>query len=339
MGFQRLVNTSPAPGVVGDWASRNPRATFDAGPGGLVAGNGIQVDPSGGLSPNPSLAGVVVGRFAWATSSPADPDGGPTQVNNFGLGAPTGFVHREEQALITAYLADSTMIIPQGFGVVLMIAGDVWVKNEGTTQCLPGYQAVASFSNGAVSFQAPGGSAPATNSATSTVTAETFTASGFLLGNTLYVANVSAGTMYAGATISGTNIVSGTMLVANMGTQNIGGTNYTLWSVNIPEQSAGSQGSPITIAGTYGLLTLGGAPSNGNFIVGGVISGTGVVAGTQITALVSGSGGAGSTFVVNNNTTVGSTTITETLGYLTKWYAQSSALPGEIAKVSSWTIG
>lgn len=333
MAFQRQVNTSPAPGVWGDWASRNPRATFDAGPGGLVAGSNTVVDPSG---LNTALQGCVVGRFAWATPSPADPDGGPTQVNNTGIGQPTGIIHRDEQALITAYLADSTMVIPQGFGVTLMIAGDVWAKNEGTGQATQGMQCVVSFANGAASFQAAGGSAPSTAAASSTIAAETFSVSGYLVGNTLTVLSVTSGTIYNGSTISGTGIASGTQIVSQMsGTAGGAGT----YAVSIPEQSAGTATTPVTVSGTYGLLTLGGAPNNGNFIVGGILSGTNVVAGTQVTQLISGTGGNGSTFAVNNNTAVTSTTITETLGYLSKWVAQSSALPGELVKISSWPLG
>jgi len=40
--FQRQVYPQPAAGVEGDFCDHNPRATVDAGPGGLVAGaNGL----------------------------------------------------------------------------------------------------------------------------------------------------------------------------------------------------------------------------------------------------------------------------------------------------------
>jgi len=54
-------------------------------------------------------------------------------------------------------------------------------------------------------------------------------------------------------------------------------------------------------------LTVGGTVT-GTFAVGQVITGTGVTSGTYITALVSGTGGAG-TYTVNNSQTVASTTI------------------------------
>lgn len=307
MGFQRQVNTSPAPAVWGDWASRNPRATFDAGPGGLVAGSNTVTDPIIGTT----LMGVVVGRFAWATPSPADPDGGPTIVNNTGVGQPTGIVHREEQAAITQYLADSTMVIPQGFMVVLMTAGVVWAKNEGTTECVQGMQAVVSYANGAVSFQAAGGSAPSTSASTSTIAAGTaVSASGYLTGNTLTITLVSTGTIYAGMTISGSGIATGTQIVAQMsGTAGGVGT----YSVNIPEQSAGSPSSTITISGTPYILTLGAAPTNGNFVVGGLLSGGSIGAGVYATQLISGTGGNGSTFATNATAAQASATITASM--------------------------
>ena len=57
-GYQNQVFNQPAQGVAGDRASQNPIATFDAGPGGLVA------DPNG----------VVIGFFCWVTP-PTDPNG------------------------------------------------------------------------------------------------------------------------------------------------------------------------------------------------------------------------------------------------------------------------
>ena len=90
MPFQTSVRSGPAPGVEGDFASANPRSNFLAGPGGLVAG----------------LAGLVIGRFAWVSNLRVDANGAPAIADNFGAGAPNGFVHREQQALITGYLEE-----------------------------------------------------------------------------------------------------------------------------------------------------------------------------------------------------------------------------------------
>src|ERR1700731_730020 len=152
-GFQQQAFPQPSMAVAGDFCSQNPYFTYDAGPGGLVAGVG----------------GVAVGRFAW-TYPPADPDGTPSIVQSFGNGPVAGFVHREQQALITIYLQDATQFIAQGYEMALMTGGDFWVVNDGTTQALTKGQgqaamkAYANLSTGKVSFAATG--AP-TNAATS----------------------------------------------------------------------------------------------------------------------------------------------------------------------------
>src|SRR5581483_1789356 len=104
MPFQKSVNTQPAAAVVGDFASANPRSSVLAGPGGLIAG------------PN----GLIVGRFAWLSFSGVDANDAPAVANNNGAGVVAGFVHREQQALITTYLAESGLAIPAGFQVTLM---------------------------------------------------------------------------------------------------------------------------------------------------------------------------------------------------------------------------
>jgi hypothetical protein len=134
-GFQKVVTTQPAPAVAGDFCDANPRSSWDAGPGGLVAGTN----------------GVTVGAFAWLdTTGPVDANGVRTRVNNAGAGAPTGFVHREQQGLITLYLAFSGMLIPAGFGVTLMTTGGYWVVNNSAGASVVGQKAFASNTTGLV---------------------------------------------------------------------------------------------------------------------------------------------------------------------------------------------
>lgn len=140
MDFQNTVNTQPAPGIEGDFADHNPRASVMTGPGGFIAGSG----------------GVLVGRFAWAAASPVDPNGAPTTVTNAGSGAPDGFVCRHQQGLITTYLTKAGMLIPQGFGVTLMSSGGYWVKNGGAGANTRGQKAFASNTDGSVKFAAAG---------------------------------------------------------------------------------------------------------------------------------------------------------------------------------------
>lgn len=311
--FQSQALYNPAPAVEGDFASTNPRATVLAGPGALVCGD----------------AGVIVGRFAWATDEYVDGDGAPGAVNNFGSGPVTGFVHREQQGLIEVYLEEASMQVPAGFPITLFSEGDFWAKNNGTGQALPGMKAYANYADGKVTFAASGTPGTASGSASS-IAASTSSVTGSISGNVLTVTAVGSGTVYPGTTLSGTDVASGTQIVAQLsGTPGGVGT----YSVSIPEQNVAS----TTISGTYGTLTVGGTVT-GTFGVGDTLSGTGVVAGTEITALISGTGGAG-TYAVNNNTVVSSTAITAGTSIETKWYARSAGLPGELVKISSWSQG
>jgi hypothetical protein len=138
--MQTAVNTQPTPAVEGDFASTNPRYTVMAGPGGLVA----------------APSGVTVGRFAWLLASPLDADGAPMQASNTGSGPVAGFVHREQQGLITNFLGDASMTVPVGFPVTLFESGDFWVRNNGSGANTLGQKAFASTTDGSVNFAAAG---------------------------------------------------------------------------------------------------------------------------------------------------------------------------------------
>lgn len=129
MAFQKSVNLVQAPGVAGDFLTANPRhskpvtGTLQAGPNGLT-----------------------VGLFAWQDST-------GSLLNNAGTGAPTGFVHREMDAIITGFLAESGMLIPDGQRVgSLFNAGDFQVMNAGSTTAVVGQKAFANNTNGTISF-------------------------------------------------------------------------------------------------------------------------------------------------------------------------------------------
>ncbi len=137
MTFPTSVSYAPPPAFEGDFCDANPRSTVNAGPGGLVAGAG----------------GVTLGRFAWAAASPVDANGAPTTVTNAGTGAPMGFVHRgSNQGIITTYLAESSGVVPAGFGVTLFKSGGFWVLNRGTAAATVGQKAFANNADGTVSF-------------------------------------------------------------------------------------------------------------------------------------------------------------------------------------------
>lgn len=131
MGFQSVINQYPAPAVEGDFASANPYASVVAGDSALVAG----------------ASGVTVGRFAWATAA-----GVVSNVQT--SGAPTGFVHRHQQAVITVWLGASSMLIPAGLQMGLMSAGDFWGRS--TTVATIGQKVFASITDGTIATGAAG---------------------------------------------------------------------------------------------------------------------------------------------------------------------------------------
>jgi hypothetical protein len=314
-GYQQQVYNQPAIGVPGDMVTANPRATFLAGPGGLVAG------------PN----GCVVGRFAWVTP-PVDPNGTDQIASNVnGSGNVAGFCYNDTQALNTVFLSDGSMVIPQGLPVALAIQGDFLVNNAGTVEAIPYVsKAYANFADGSVSF-GPAGSPTAAASATgSSIAAESVSITGSISGDVLTVTAIVSGTVYPGSTLAGTGIATGTQIAAQL-TGPAGGLGTYLLSLSQQKNVASE-----TITLTYGLLTIGTLTTTPTFAVGQSISGTNVVAGTSITANVTGSGGTGGTMVVNNNTVVSSTTIASQSNVETKWYAASAGGQGQVVKITSW---
>jgi hypothetical protein len=321
-GFQTQAYPQPSMAVAGDFCSQNPYFTYDAGPGGLVSGG-----PSG----------VAVGRFAW-TYPPVDQDGTPTIVQNFGTGQVAGFVHREQQALITTYLADASMFIVQGYQMALMTGGDFWVVNDGTTQALtqgPNQAPMKAYANlltGKVSFAATGAPTTSATSTASSIASASSTFTGSIAGDVLTVTTAPTTTLVVGALLTGTagTIPTGTEIVSQI-SGSIGGIGtYLLSNSEITYASA-------TITASWGILTVGGSLT-GTFAVGSLLSGTGVAANTYITSLGTGLGGAG-TYNVNNSSAVASSTINTVGNVETKWVAMSSGLPGELVKISSHPLG
>jgi hypothetical protein len=135
MAFQTTINVTQAPAVAGDFASTNPRHSSLSTPGGFIAGG----------------SGLTVGLFAWADSSTG------TILSNTGTGAPTCFIHRCEQAMVTTYMGVASMVIPAGQGVGEMFdGGDFFVKNAGAGSTTIGMKAFANNTNGTISFAAAG---------------------------------------------------------------------------------------------------------------------------------------------------------------------------------------
>lgn len=190
MTFQAQVNLQPAPACEGDFASANPRGTVLAGAGALVAG----------------ANGLVIGQFAWADANGA--------CSNTGQGVPTGYVHREMQGLITAFLAEFGVTIPQGLAVTLYSHGDFWDKT--TTTATKGQKVFASMLDGTT----------ATATAASTIVSASFT--GSFATNVLTVTAVASGTLAVGSLVIGTGVPAGTYIASQTGGTPGGVGTYTL---------------------------------------------------------------------------------------------------------------
>lgn len=311
--FPSQVNVAQAPAIAGDFCDTNPRYSYDAGPGGLIAGP----------------AGVTVARFAWATA-PLDGDGTPAVVANTGNGPVSGFVHREQQSLITNYLAAYGNLIQSGFGLTLMTGGGFWAKNDGAAEAVNGMKAYANFADGKVTFAAAGAPTNGGTSTASTLAAGTASVTGSIADDVLNVTVVGSGTLYPGSTLSGTGVATGTKIVSQL-TGAAGGVGTYL--VDIGEQTVAS----TTISTTYGLLTIGGTVA-GNFAVGQAVTGSGVTAGMSITALGTGVGLAG-TYITNVSQALSSQAINTASNVETKWFARSTGLPGELVKISDQPLG
>lgn len=315
-GFQQQIYNQPAQAVAGDFASANPWYSYDAGPGGLVAGS----------------AGLVIGKFAW-TYPPLDPNGGAQIAANAGWGPVAGFVHRAQQGLNSTFLSDAGMTILQGLPATLMTGGDFWCVNAGSAQATVGLKAFANLLTGAVSFAAAGSFPSSASDSGGAVVNTTLTLVGGISGNVLTVASVSAGVIYPGAVLS-SNAVGTIQPFGAGGTTGTGGAGTYLLDVGEQTVATGT-----TIGGKYGVYTVGTA--TGTFAVGMQLSGgTTLPANTVLTYLISGSGGNGSTFATNSGNSaqtshalVGSTVVE------TKWYATSEGLTGELVKISSQPTG
>lgn len=326
-GWQTQAATQPAAAVAGNRASSNPIASYQGGgPSGLVAAAG----------------GCVVGRFAWvypptnvneeytqASNTSLAPGGSPTVV-------PAGLVPNDQQAMNSTFLSNAGMTILQGYQMYLVTQGDWWVVNDGSVVPIPNYsKAFARVADGKIQFANPGTIIGGASATSSSIAANTTAISmtGSIADDILTVTAVSTGTLYPGTTLTGpTGVATGTRVISQitplLSGETAGGIGRYLLSIGGQTVASG------TVVGSYGILTIGTA--TGTFVVGDILTGTGVVAGTQITQNLTGTGGTGGTMVVSDATVVSSTTITASTAVETKWVATSSGPNGAIVKISSW---
>jgi hypothetical protein len=313
--FQTFTNVLQAPGLAGDFASANPRATVLAsqsyGNTGFVAG------------PN----GLTIGLFAWLDTATY------RIASNSGPGAPNGFVHRAEEALITVYLNAYGLTIPAGMMVGnIFFDGDFFVTNNGTTEATPGMKAYANNSTGVASFAATGAPTVGATSTASTISAQTGSSAGSTIVDNVFTTGASVtGTLVPGGVLSGTGVASGTVIVAQLTGTTGGAGTYTV-------APRGQTVASTTISETYGLLTVGGTLT-GTYGLNQTLTSavSGFVAGSTITGLGTGTGGTGTYYTQTQ--TVGSGIINTATNTETSWYCRSFGQPGEVVKISSSSRG
>ena len=300
-GFQKQVNLTPAPAVAGDFASANPRSSALSSPGGLVAGVG----------------GVTVGKFAWI-----NPTDGIT-VHSFGtIGRyPDGFVHREQQAMIQTYLAESGMNIPAGYQMSLANEGDFWAVNAGSAAMSINDAVYASYADGSVANSVQTGA-----SATGEIGA-TFTATG---ATTNLTVSAVTGLISIGDTIAGTGVPAGTTIVSQ--------TSGTTGGAGVYVTSAITTASAATVT-SFGIVLNVTAVSSGTLNIGDAVTGTGVPANAVIASQVSGATGGVGVYTISIAATAyaASTAVTVVGGILhPNWKCKSIAAVGELVKISTW---
>lgn len=318
MGFQTQVNSQPAPGLVGAIASSNPIATVDAGAGALVAATG----------------GVVVGNFAWISGTTNL--GAGTAQNSFIAGSsptvPDGFVLNQHEGLITQWLGQNTLTIPQGLPVTLVQRGDFWAIAN-SQAAVRGNKCFANVFNGATLFAAAG-SFPSTNIGTNAA----FTAS---IANTgvMTVSAVASGTLAVGQLVQGAGVPANTYILSlgtgtgGTGTYNLTQTGFVVASESMTSTSAaGLGGASITASTATNVLTVT-AVAYGTLAVGMLIVGTSIPAGTYISSLGTGTGGTGTYNLSTTPGTVGSETMTASAWIETPFYALSDGNPGDLVKI------
>ncbi len=177
MGFQKYTNLNQAPGVAGSFSSTNPVYSTLAEPGSLIS-------PKGGIN---------VGSFAFVdrTQSP------PQVSQSYKAGNAIGFLNRDLQGLITGFLDETSLNVPQGFGLALLASADLWAAFGGGAVA---GQAVYADQTTGVPVSGPGATFTASiapGSGGTGLMTVTAVASGYIFANT----GVAGGSTSAGTTV------------------------------------------------------------------------------------------------------------------------------------------
>jgi hypothetical protein len=320
-GIQTFINRELPPGVAGDWAGANIRASIPVGPWELVA------PPSG----------LTIGVIGWANPATG------LCTNYYQPDSFSGFIHRNHQGqglqtsgsgIVTNVVATQVLA---GYPVTALAQGDFWGLFQGSASV--GNSVYANPTTGALIAAASGSAVTATGTA-GTVSAN-------VLSITPGSGTIAIGQIVVGGTLpAGTYAASGssdTWTLANLdGTaipNNASSSSYTFYGQTLVQwlcmESVPALASVTATlaaesgAGPFGVLTVT-AVGSGTIYPGQYIQSTGTVA-VPLTAniqilqqltVTSGVGGTG-TYLTSNTIAVAS-------GQTFTMYN------GQLAKISSW---
>lgn len=239
-GFQGFVNTNSPPGVVGQMASMNPRATVLAGSGALKAD---------------SVTPVIVGYFARADLATSKATG-----NLDGDGV-IGFVANELQTIITTFLGQDRLSVQAGFPVTLFSHGDFWTNVVGATPATVGDPVYGVLATGQPTTDSASAANPDTGFIIASAPGATATANGnsVIAAGTgvLSVPGAVTGTLEAGQVISGTGVPANVFILSQIsGTAGAGGgatyqTNYQGAAVPAFTNLSATSGQLVKISRTF----------------------------------------------------------------------------------------
>lgn len=283
-GFQSKVNANQAPGQAGDFASTNPFASVLASGGQLVA----------------PVGGVRVGSFVWI-----GPAGQVSQ--SFVAGYQIGFVGRNEQALITIFLGETSYLIPSGFMLNAFNGGDFWAQFAGGAT--PGQNVYADPNTGSpISAASTPASAAGTATQGATGTLTTNVTAG--TANQVTVNTVSAGILNVGDVVTSANVPAGTTITSQISvTAGSGAGILGVYGISAAATTAAGPTAFTTTSATLNMTAV----STGAFNVGDVVTGSGV-AQTILSQRPGFSGEAN----IASSTALGVTSVSGTSGLLRK---------------------
>ena len=293
---------------------------------GVVSPGLIIYEPVGSFPANETITAYGTGTSTASSISGTTLIIGGTTTGYYGVGSPITGTGVTAGTTITA-VKNNTSTASHITGTTLTIGGTL-AGYYGAGQILTGGGVTANTVILGQVSGTPGGAGVYEVSISQTIGAGSVHAA-ISSTTTLTVNSVISGVIAAGDTISGTGVPAGTYVVSQLtgtaggiGTYTVSNTllittNNTVVTVYGDVATAiNSTNAIVTNTATSGsisgtTLTIGGTIT-GVFAVGQMLSGSGVTAGTTITALGTGTGGAG-TYTVSTSQTEGAATVTANL--------------------------